>query len=247
MVVGLAAVWSASAAAAARLASQRGYPVIWISLVMGPLGLAAMARLTRNRRPGPESRHLLLQWAALTHEGLPAGPLPESAEPRLVRLADAARVRGRDRAFARGLQDLVGFERLWDRMLPWLVLNVSLAVVGGTLLLVASLAAFRGSSPGLGVALLLGAPLSWLLARLLLREQDPLGMETLLARGQALHLARIAALAGETPEGDADLLAREAHDEVARRLRASRRSGRLLGVLLALVAALLALLPRFLA
>lgn len=241
----LAAVWAASAVAAARMAGRRGYPVIWISLVMGPLGLVAMHRLTRNPRPGPESRHMLLQWAALTSEGLPAGPLPEAAERRLVDLAETARARGRERAFARGLQDLVRFERLWDRMLPWLVLNVSLAVVGGTLLVVAALAAFRASSPGLGALLLLGVPLVWLLARLLLREQDPLGMETLLARGQALHLARLAGLAGEAAEGDAAVLAREAQDEVARRLRETRRSGRLLGVVLAIVAVLLALLPRF--
>lgn len=242
----LAAVWMAFAVAAARLASRRGYPVIWISVLMGPLGWAAMHRLTRTPRPGPESRHQLLQWAALTCEGLPAGDLPEAVEPRLVRLAETARGRGRERVFARGLQDLVRFERLWDRMLPWLVLNVSLAAVGGGLLLLAAGGAFRSSAPGLGALLLLGVPLLWLLARLLLREQDPLGMETLLARGQALHLARLAVLAGEPAEGDPEGLAREVQDEVAHRLREARRSGRLLGALLAIVAVLLALLPRVL-
>ncbi len=61
--------------------------MVLVSLVMGPLGLLAILRLTRRPRPSPLSRHLLLQWATLAREGLPSGPLPQHSEPRLTELA----------------------------------------------------------------------------------------------------------------------------------------------------------------
>lgn len=241
----LAAAWVGSAVGAAREAASRGYPVIWASLVMGPVGWLAMRRLTRMPRPPLESRHALLQWATLAEEGLPTGPLPPSLEPRLLRLGDLARSLGCQPAFASALRDLVGFERLWDRMLPWLVLNLSLAVLGAILLGASALVAVRSSSPPLaGTVLLALLPAGWRLWRLA-RDPDGLDAEALLARGEALHLALCAARAGEPlpSQEDPEPLAREARQAVAVRLQEARRTGRWLGALLALAVALLAALP----
>ncbi len=239
-----AVVWGLGAVAAARLARERGYPVVWIAVLMGPLGWLALRHLAPAPRPGPLSRHMLLQWAMLVCEGLPAGSLPGGTEPDLIRLAEVARERGLERPFAQGLHDMVAFERLWDRLLPWMVLNICLVGIAFGVLLVAAVAAFRSSNPGVGALLLMGLPLLGLLARVLLKGVEPAALRELLIRGQALYLEGLALLAGEPIPGEAAGRGRQVQQEVALRLGRIRRTGWLLGLLLASESALLVLAAR---
>lgn len=237
----VAFIWGLGALAAARLARGRGYPVIWVSVLMGPLGWLAMRRLAIVPRPGPASRHLLMQWALLVQEGLPCGDLPEGTEPELLRLAEVARAQGRERFFGQGLRALVSFERLWERVLPWMVLNLCLLGIAAGVLLVAAVAMLRSSAPGMGGLALLGLPLLWGLARVLLRGEEPSEIQGLRTRGHALHLEWLAQLAGEPASGEPSAHVLEAGEELARRLRRVRRTGRWLGLLLVLEATLLVL------
>lgn len=242
----LAVVWVASAVAATRRALSRGYPVVLVSLVMGPLGLLAILRLTRRPRPSPLSRHLLLQWATLAREGLPSGPLPQHSEPRLTELAERARKTGTLEAFAAGLQDLVDFERCWDRMLPWLVLNRSLPLVGGALLLMAAGAAFRSEAPIPGLLALAGLPVLGITGGLLKRGRSSIEMSALLERGRALHVNRLEALVDQTSNDSAEGQARVVREDVGDRLSEERRTGRVLGLQLAGLGALVTGLFRLL-
>jgi len=237
----VAILWGLGALAAARLARGRGYPVIWVSVLMGPLGWMAMRRLASVPRPGPPSRFLLMQWSVLVREGLPAGDLPEGTELELIRLAGVAQARGRGPSFAQGLHELIGFERMWDRLLPWMVLNISLLGIATGVLLVASVAMLRSSAPGMAGLTLLGLPLLWWLTRALLRGQEPFSVQTLLARGHAGHLERLAELAGESVAPEAISRVEQVHQELARQVGRVRRSGRVLGLLLLIEAALLVL------
>jgi len=237
----VAFIWGIGALAAARLAQGRGYPVIWVSVLMGPLGWLAMRRLASVPRPGPVSRHLLMQWALLVQEGLPCGDMPEGTEPELVRLAGVARAQGQERFFGQGLRALVSFERLWERMLPWMVLNTCLLGIAAGVLLVAAVAMLRSSAPGMGALTLLGLPLLWWLARALLRGEDPSEIQELRERGHALHLQWLAALAGEPASAEPSARVLKVGEELAGRLRQVRRSGRMLGFLLLIEAALLVL------
>ncbi len=237
----VAIVWGLGALAAARLARGRGYPVVWVSVLMGPLGWMAMRHLASVPRPGPPARFLLMQWSVLVREGLPAGDLPEGTEPELVRLADVARAQGQATSFACGLRELVGFERMWDRLLPWMVLNISLLGIATGIMLVASVAMLRSSAPGMAGLTLLGLPLLGWLSRALLRGQEPASVRALLVRGHARHLEWLAELAGESAVPEAIARVEEVRQELAHQVSRVRRSGRMLGLLLLIEAALLVL------
>ncbi len=131
-------------------------------------------------------------------------------------------------------------------MLPWLVLNRSLPLVGGALLLMAAGAAFRSEVPIPGLLALAGLPVLGLTAGLLKRGRSAVEMSALLDRGRALHVDRLEALVDLTSDDSAERQARAVREEVGCRLREERRTGRVLGLQLAGLGALVTWLFRML-